>query len=62
MSELAKAARKAREWTIRRDDLIREAHAGGLSLRAIGGEAGLTHTAIAKILARAVSSQEAPKA
>lgn len=52
MTELAKAARKAREWTIRRDDLIRAQHAAGASLRAIGAEAGLTHTAIAKIVAK----------
>lgn len=50
--ELRRAAKKAREWTIRRDDLIREMHANGSSLRAIGEEAGLTHSAIAKIVAK----------
>lgn len=52
MSYLRNAAKKAREWTIRRDNLIRAQHAAGVSLRAIGEEAGLTHTAIAKIVAK----------
>ncbi len=49
---LRQAARRARLWTARRDLLIRQAHDDGLSLRAIGEVAGLSHTAIAKILAR----------
>lgn len=52
MSALSSAAKKAREWTRRRDALIREARGEGASLRAIASEAGLSHTAIAKILAR----------
>lgn len=52
MSELSNAAKKAREWTMKRDDLIRVAYHDGLSLRAIGDEAGLTHSAIAKIVAK----------
>lgn len=52
MTDIANAASKAREWTERRDALIREARADGASLRAIAVQAGLSHTAIAKIVAR----------
>lgn len=52
MKDLRTAAKKAREWTTRRDALIRQQYAAGASLRAIGEEAGLSHTAIAKIVAR----------
>jgi DNA invertase Pin-like site-specific DNA recombinase len=49
---LASQARKAREATARRDELIRSMRAEGATLRAIAEAAGLTHTAVAKILAR----------
>lgn len=49
---LASQARKAREATSRRDQLIRQMRDEGSSLRSIAEAAGLTHTAIAKILAR----------
>lgn len=49
---LASWAKKAREATARRDEAIRQMHAEGASLRAIGEAAGLSHTAVAKILAR----------
>lgn len=49
MNDLRNAARKAREWTERRDALIR---ADTRSLRDIAADAGLSHTAIAKIRAR----------
>ena len=52
MSELANAAKKANEWTEKRDALIRTAHADGLSLRAIAAQAGLTHAGVAKIVNR----------
>jgi len=50
--EVASWARKAREATARRDAEIRRMRAEGASLRAIAEAAGLTHTAIAKIIAR----------
>lgn len=49
---LASQARKAREATARRDALIRQMRAEGASLREIAQAAGLTHTGIARILAR----------
>lgn len=51
--EVASWARKAREATLRRDEAIRVMHAEGATLRAIGEAAGLSHTAIRKILDRA---------
>lgn len=50
--QLASQARKAREATLRRDALIRQMREEGSSLRSIAEAAELTHTAIAKILAR----------
>lgn len=50
--QLASQARKAREATARRDQLIRAVRDEGSTLRAIADVAGLTHTAVAKILAR----------
>ena len=58
MSELTNAAKKARDWTVKRDALIRERHAAGVSLRAIGEEAGLSHSAIAKIVERVREQKE----
>ncbi len=52
MNDLARAALKAVEWTRKRDALIRDAHTSGLSLRTIAAQAGLSHTAIAKIVER----------
>lgn len=49
---LASQARKAREAVSRRDQLIRQMRAEGATLRAIAEAAGVTHTAVAKILAR----------
>jgi hypothetical protein len=46
------AARKVREWTDRRDDLIRAEVAAGKSQRAVAIEAKLSHTAVQKIVAR----------
>lgn len=48
--QLASQARKAREATLRRDELIRQMRAEGSSLRSIADAAGLTHPAIVKIL------------
>lgn len=50
--QLAKAAKKAREATVERDRLIVLCHHQGESLRWIGRAAGLSHTAVAKILAK----------
>jgi lambda repressor-like predicted transcriptional regulator len=50
--EVASWSRKAREATLRRDGAIRAMRAEGATLRAIAEAAGLTHTAIAKILSR----------
>lgn len=48
--QLASQARKAREATLRRDELIRQMRDEGSSLRTIAEAAGLTHPAIVKIL------------
>lgn len=45
-------ARKARTATEQRDYWIREARAGGSTLRAIAEAVGLSHTAIQKIMER----------
>jgi hypothetical protein len=52
VTDLTTAAVKAVVWTTRRNNLIRLARAEGSSLRAIGRATGLSHTAIARILAR----------
>jgi DNA invertase Pin-like site-specific DNA recombinase len=54
--EVASWARKAREATVQRDDAIRRMRDEGSTLRAIAGAAGITHTAVAKILARSGSN------
>lgn len=51
-AEVRRWATKAREATQRRDEAIRQASAEGASLRTIAEAAGLSHTAIAKILAK----------
>lgn len=50
VSALSNAAKKAAEWTAKRDALIRRAHASGSSLRDIAVQAGMTHSGVAKIL------------
>jgi hypothetical protein len=45
-------ADKAREATVQRDEAIHRMRAEGSTLRAIAEAAGLTHTAVAKILGR----------
>lgn len=50
--QLASQAHKAREATLRRDELIHQMRAEGATLRAIAEAAGLTHTAVAKILGK----------
>jgi hypothetical protein len=50
--QLAFQAKKAREATARRDELIHQMRAEGSTLRAIAEAAGLTHTAVAKIVSR----------
>lgn len=44
--QLRAAGRKAREWTARRDQLVKDAVAAGGSLREVGAAVGLTHTAV----------------
>lgn len=51
-SELAKCSTQIGKWVDKRNGLIRALAKQGHSLRAIGDAAGLSHTAIAKILAR----------
>lgn len=50
--QLASQARKAREATARRDELIRQMRAEGASWRTIAAAAGLSHMAISKIVAK----------
>lgn len=50
--EVTNWANKAREATVQRDQAIERMRAEGASLRTIAEAAGLTHTAVAKILAR----------
>ena len=49
---LVTAGSKAREWTVRRDTLIRTAHTARGSLREIGKLVGLSHIGIRKIVQR----------
>jgi hypothetical protein len=56
VTALARAAEKAREWTLRRNTIIRQEHEAGRSLRAIATDAGLTHGAIAKILKKGMDT------
>lgn len=50
--QLASQARKAREATTRRDELIRQMRAEGASWRTIAAAAGLSHMAVSKIVAK----------
>lgn len=52
MKDLTAWAKKARYYTHLRDAAIHAMHAEGASLRQIGEAAGLSHTAIAKIVKR----------
>lgn len=45
-------AKKAREAAVRRDAAIRDMRAEGATLRAIAEAAGLSHTAVARIVAK----------
>jgi lambda repressor-like predicted transcriptional regulator len=47
-------ANEARAWTSMRDEAIQQMRAEGASLRTIAQAAGLSHSAIVKILARRV--------
>lgn len=51
-TELAACQIQIAKWIAKRDKLIREARKEGHSLRAIAYAAGLSHTAVAKILNR----------
>jgi len=50
--KVEQCALEAKTWTSMRDEAIRQLSAEGASLREIGKLAGLSHGAIAKILAR----------
>jgi len=52
-AELARWATKAREATLRRDRLIVAMRAEGATHRAIAEAAGLSHTAVQNVLAKA---------
>lgn len=52
LRDLAATAKRARKETARRDDLIRQAHAEGQSLRAIGEAAGMTAPGIRRVIDR----------
>jgi hypothetical protein len=50
--ELSRAAKQAQTWLEKRDQLIREAVAGGAGVREVGRAVGLTHPSIIKIVGR----------
>jgi predicted transcriptional regulator len=50
--QLASQSKRAREATALRDRLIRQMRDEGSTLRSIAESAGLTHSAVAKILAK----------
>lgn len=52
VEQVASWAQRVREATAMRDKAIRQMHAEGATLRAIGEAAGMSHSAIAKILRR----------
>jgi hypothetical protein len=61
VTALSNAAKKAADWTTKRDALIRQAHADGLSLRAIANQCGLTHAGVARIVNRVPRVSEGSK-
>ena len=52
LSELARAGRRSREWTARRDALVAQASSDGLSLRQIAAAIGLSQAGVARIVKR----------
>jgi transposase-like protein len=50
--ELRAAGNKVRQWTDRRDDLVRAAHAAGGGVREIARLVGLGHPSVLRILKR----------
>ncbi len=50
--DLRTAGRKVKEWTARRDGLIRSAHAAGGGVREIALAVGHTHPAVLRIISR----------
>jgi DNA invertase Pin-like site-specific DNA recombinase len=50
--QLSEVSRQARDTLVLRDQLVRQMRADGASLRQIAEAAGLSHSAIARILAR----------
>ena len=51
----AEAARKVREWTARRDDLMAQASAEGHSWREIGAACGMSHAGAKRAAGRATA-------
>lgn len=56
LRDVTRTARRAREWTDKRDAAIVEAHRAGDSLRQIADAAGLSHAGVDRIVKRASSS------
>ena len=50
--QLTQAGKKVREWTERRNQLIREAHEAGDGVREIARAVGLSHPSVLNILER----------
>jgi exonuclease VII small subunit len=50
--ELERVVRRLDRDTARRDELIRELHAGGASLRKIAEHAGITHAGVKRVIER----------
>lgn len=59
---LSYTAEKARMWTARRDEEIRKAAAGGMTLRAIAREVGMVHSGVSRVLERGPKESTAPVA
>jgi hypothetical protein len=55
-AELSKAGNKTREWTARRDELIRLAHLDGASLREIAAAVGLSNPGVLRIVKRGAAA------
>jgi DNA-binding Lrp family transcriptional regulator len=58
LRELRQAGRKTEEWREKRDDLIRQAHLNGGSLREIAAAVGLSNPGVLRIVKKGTS--EAP--
>lgn len=57
--ELRNAGKKADQWRDRRDELIRQAHADGASLREIADAVGMSNPGVLRVVRRALPHLEA---